>query len=1054
MFENILRFFIRNSRLNYFLFVLIFLAGVVSYNRTPKEIFPTFDLDMIGVFGHYNGASIDTLDKMAVTEIENEIKSIDGISKIATIVSSSNFQIIIELEKRVDKYNTANKIKDAVSRTKRTLPKDMDEPIVNVLEIRRALINISLSSAKLAHDKLIAEANDLKDKLLSLRHVAEVTIYGDADEYYDITLQSQKIKALGLDESRIVQSLSALSYIYPAGMIEDPDKGHYYISTYNGAKSAQEMLATQLLVGNKMVLVRDVASVQKRFKASATLFSVDTKNAVDLYVRQSSVGNAITIAQEVKQLIAQQETPDITYTVHNDKAESIKDRLNIVISNILLGLILITLLVILLINKRMALIIALGIPTSFVMGAAYFYFAGYTINMISLIGVLIALGIIVDDAIVVSENIQQYIEKGLPPKEAALQGAKEMFKPVTIASATTLFAFLPALMMSGTMGEVIKLIPIAVSILVVASLIESFIFLPIHAAHTLKGSQKTTSWEGINRLYSRIIHLLMRFKKTFLLLFVILVPLITVYSVKQSKFQLFSTFDTTTIDISLKSSTGKSLEQTYVYLKAIEKDLYAQRERFSIKHVGIIAGWRRDSAGNSEEYPYAGMVTVELEKLKAQNFVDQFITPNLSFYYDKKGRTREALSTEITKSLRAFLKTQNYQECFGLSDLAIVDKKVGPVKSDLKIGLISSNRDKIIQHKEALKQFLGEIEGVISVSDSMTYGIDEIKLKINRYGESLGVTEQTIGVLLSNLFLEKKISASFDSEGLIDIEIRSSQKDSLAALKSVQITLGNGSTVTLSDVVEFHIKKSFEKLIKDNTEVNFYVYANVDKKQITAIEVLDKLDALLKSIEKDGVKVKLKGEAEKNKDLKRDMITASIVALVLIMLSILYLFNSFRETFMMMSVIPFSFLGVTLGHQLLGLNLSMPSIIGVLGLAGIVVNDGIIMIMSLKSAQNMEEIYHNASKRFRPIILTTVTTIIGLASLVFFPTGQATIFQPMAVSLAFGLAWGTVLNLLYLPVLYTLINQKRLNIPKHVGKHYTTAQQELSVGKDRSLPLR
>jgi len=1028
MFEKILRFFIDNARLNYFLFFLIFIAGVVSYMRTPKEIFPSFDLDMVSISGHYSGSSIDTLDKMAVREIENEIKSIDGISKMATTISSGTFSIILELEKRVDKYNTANQIKDAVAIARQNLPSDMDDPLVRVLEIRRALINISLSSDTQSHAALITEANKLKEKLLMIKNVAEVTIYGDADQYYDITLHSHKIKALGLDENSIIQTLSNLSYIYPVGKIEDPQEGHYYISTYNGAKSAREMLDTKITMGKKTLWLKDIASVQKRYKESSTLFSMDTRNAVDLYVRQSNVGNAIEIAQKIKTLInkEQQSQKELTYTLHNDKAESIKDRLNIVISNILLGLILITLLVMLLINKRMALIISLGIPTSFVMGAMYFYLAGYTINMISLIGVLIALGIIVDDAIVVSENIQQHIEAGLPPKEAAVQGAREMFTPVTIASATTLFAFLPALMMSGTMGEVIKLIPIAVSVLLVASLIESFLFLPIHAAHTLKASQKTTSWEGVNHIYSRIIHLCMRFKKSFLLLFIILVPLLTVMGIKQSKFELFSIFDATTIDITLRADPNTDLDQTYHILKQIEKDLYAHRKEFAIKHIGFVSGWRVNSASNSESYPYVGLITLELEKLKPQNFVDRFITPTLSFYYDEEGRVREQSSQAISKKLREFLTSQAYQKRFSLTELAIIEKKVGPVKSDLQIGFISNDREKVIRHTTRIKKALAQIPGVVSVSDSMTYGIDEIKLKVNSYGESLGITERTLGSLLSSLYLERKVSTAFDRDGLIDIEVRSSQKDSLSELKSLQITLADGTAVSLRDVVTFQPQRSFEKIIKDNAVTNYYVYANVNKKQITASEVLQKIAGLLQQSREDGVNIKLKGEAEKNQDLKRDMITASSVALVLIMLSLLYLFNSFRETFMMMSVIPFAFLGVLAGHFALGLNLSMPSIIGMLGLSGVVVNDGIIMIMNLKKANTMEEIYQYAAKRFRPIILTSVTTIVGLASLVFFPTGQAAIFQPMAVALAFGLAWGTVLNLLYLPVLYTIINQKRL----------------------------
>jgi len=790
------------------------------------------------------------------------------------------------------------------------------------------------------------------------------------------------------------------------------------------------MLQSQIRVTGKTLYLKDVATVSKRYEDTATMYSIDTKHAVDLSVKQSSEGNALELSKSIVALVEQSNTTskNITYIIHDDRSEAIKDRLNIVISNILLGLILIGLLVALLINKRMSFIISLGIPTSFVMGASYLYLAGYSINMISLIGVLIALGIIVDDAIVVSENIQQYIEEGMEPKEAAILGAKEMFKPVTIASLTTLFAFIPALMMSGTMGEVIKLIPIAVSVLVLASLIESFLFLPIHAAHVLKKEQKTTSWEDINRFYSWVIHFFMRYKKTFLTLFIILVPLLIVIGIKASKFQMFPQFDATTINITMKSNVNTKTEETIEYLKVIEKDLYERKEQFFISHVGSVAGWRRDSAGNSETYPYVGQITIELQKLKAQNFVDKFITPTLSFYYDEEGRTREDKSVIIAKELRHFLETQKYKEKFNLSDLAIVERKVGPIKSDLKIGLVSDDNQKVMHYAEAMKEALRGINGIVSVNDAMNFGVDEIKLQVNTYGESLGLSEQKLGILLSNFYLERKIGFAFDSSDLLELKIRSVQKDSLSVLKNFQIKLDGEQFVALKDVVHFNVIKSFEKIIKDSGEKNFYIYANVDSKKITATETLAQINSILEAAKKDNIKIILKGEEEKKKELKSDMIAASGVAMLLIMLSLLYLFNSFRETFMMMSVIPFAFLGVLIGHFALGINLSMPSIIGMLGLSGVVINDGIIMIINLKKAKNMEDIFYYASKRFRPIVLTSVTTLIGLSSLVFFPTGQAAIFQPMAIALAFGLAWGTVLNLLYLPVLYTILNQKRLGI--------------------------
>lgn len=1030
MFENILRFFVNNSRLNYFLFILIFITGIVLYTKTPKEIFPSFELDMVSVNGYYAGSSIDMLDKMAVKEIETQIKNIDGIDKMATIISSGKFNIILELEKRVDKYNTADKVKDAITLTKQYLPSDMDEPSVQVLEIKRDLMSIAVSSNQASHGQLIEAANKLKDKITMLDNISEVSIFGDSDKYYDIRLNNEKIRALGLDENSVVTALSGLSYIFPVGTIEDSKNGHYFISTNNGPKDADKMLQSRIKVSGKTLYLKDIATVSKRYEDTATMYSIDTKHAVDVSVKQSSIGNALELSEAIGKMVKNlnQIDKNITYTIHDDRSEAIKDRLNIVISNILLGLILISFLVALLINKRMSFIISLGIPTSFVMGAIYLYAAGYSINMISLIGVLIALGIIVDDAIVVSENIQQHIEEGMEPKEAAILGAKEMFKPVTIASLTTLFAFIPALMMSGTMGEVIKLIPIAVSVLVLASLIESFLFLPIHAAHVLKKEQKTTSWESVNQFYSWVIHFFMRYKKTFLLLFIILVPLFIVMGIKASKFQMFPQFDSTTINITLKANVNTKTEETIQYLKAIEKDLYERKDVFFISHVGSVSGWRRDSAGNSETYPYVGQITIELQKLKAQNFVDKFITPTLSFYYDEEGRTREDKSVIIAKELRHFLETQKYKEKFNLTDLAIVERKVGPIKSDLKIGLISDDNQKVMHYAEKMKDALRQIDGIVSVNDAMNYGVDEIKLQVNSYGESLGLSEQKLGLLLSNFYLERRMGLAFDSNDLLELKIRSEQKDSLDVLKNFQIKLDDSQFVALKDVVHFNVIKSFEKIIKDSGEKNFYVYANVDSKKITATETLKQIDSILNGAKEDGIKILLKGEEEKKKELKNDMMAASGVAMLLIMLSLLYLFNSFRETFMMMSVIPFAFLGVLIGHFALGINLSMPSIIGMLGLSGVVINDGIIMVMNLKKANNMEEIFFYASKRFRPIILTSVTTLIGLASLVFFPTGQAAIFQPMAIALAFGLAWGTVLNLLYLPVLYTILNQKRLGI--------------------------
>ncbi|MEA2050775.1 MAG: efflux RND transporter permease subunit [Campylobacterota bacterium] len=1024
MFEKFLRFFVNNARMNYVLFVLVFAIGIWSYIKMPKEIFPTFDMDMISIRGAYTGASVDILDKMAVTQIEDNVKSLEGVTDVTTVISPGKFTIVLELAKGKDRYNMANKVKDAVSLTKGDLPSDMDEPSVNVMERAKDLIDISLTSNDISVDQMKIFADNFKSKILAVNGVSDVTIFGDSDKYYEILLDDKKLDAYGINKSELFDTIGTLSYIFPVGKIESPDK-HYYISTYNGAKSSQELAKTLIKLSNGSIYLKDIAVIKKRYEDSATLYSFNGKNALSLAVKQSETANAMAISENIKKLIEKVKTQNqkIDISISDDNSERIKERLDIVGSNITLGIILIVLLVWLLINARMSFIIFLGIPTSFVIAAVYMYLFGYSINLISLVGVLIAIGIVVDDAIVVSENIQQHIEDGMEPKEAAIQGANEMVKPVTIASVTTLFAFLPALMISGTMGEVMKLIPIALSALVVASLIESFVFLPIHAAHTLKVGAKVTDWSLLNRSYNAIIHFFMNWKKTFLAIFIVLVPIGTFMMIKTSKFQMFPSFDADDIKISIKANPNTSLEESFKIVKKIEQDIIKNKEKFHIKSIDSVAGFRRDSGSNSESFPYVMYMTIELNKLEASNFLDRYITPYLSVYYDTSQRTRTMKSQDISNELKSFLVKNNYKKDFSLIDLSVLERKVGPIKADIKIGLVSHDDKKITDAMENLTKEIEKMSGIKSVAHSVKFGIDEIKLKVNSYGEQLGVTESSVGSYLSNLYLSKKKSISFDAKEMLDIKIESLNKDNFEEFRTTPIPLKDGRYIALDEICDFTIKKSFEQLTKDNGEKNFYLYANVDAKVITASEVLDKIEPMLKELKDSGIKIVLKGEAAKNKDLRRDMMAAGGLAITLIMLSMLYLFNSFRETAILMSVIPFSFLGVLIGHKLLGLNLSMPAIIGALGLAGVVINDGIIMMTYLKKAKTIEDVFVRATKRFRPIVLTTITTLIGMSSLIFFATGQAVIFQPIAIALGFGLAWGTILNLIYLPVLYTFAHR-------------------------------
>ena len=832
-------------------------------------------------------------------------------------------------------------------------------------------------------------------------------------------IDDKKAKAYGLTQKEIIDVISNISYIFPLGKLENK-KQEYYISLENKEDVLKEFQKTLLNINDKIIPLKDVATIKKRYRDSSTLASMNGKNAITLAISQNPKGNAIEISKKVKQLIEKNKIKDIEYDVRSDHSIVVKERLDIVISNILMGIILITVMTAILINMRMAMVIALGIPTSFVIGAIYFYLTGYSININSLIGVLIAIGIIVDDAIVISENIQQYIEKGFPPKKAALLGTLEMAKPVTIASLTTIFAFIPLLMLTGRLGHIMELIPIAVSVLVIASLIESFLFLPIHSVHILNKKAKTLSWKWITGGYEKILKITIRYRVLFLLIFLALTPYLIYDSLKHLRFKMFEGFDSNTISITYKASKDTSLQDSLKIVQTIENDLLKHKKEFFIDYVSSTAGYRRSAMGGAEMYPYVGYVTMYLQKKVPSNFLEKYITPYLSFYYSKEGRVRTQNSREISRKIRKFLRQQKYKQKFHLREINLLERRMGHSRTDIMVGIIGTDYKKVIEGINRLKSKLRKIKAVKFAGDNMKFGSSEIKLTLNDYGKKLGITQRYLGNYIADLYLEKKKGVISDKEGILDIKVSSKYKESLKDLGELQIPIKNNKTVMLKEICDFGISKSLEKLTKDDGEVNFYVYANVDQEINTTGEVMKQIQPLLKEFQKEGLRYKLRGEYRQKRILQQDMFKAIIVAIFLIFLSILYLFNSIRESLIVMSVIPLSILGVFLGHQIMGFNLSIPSIVGALGLAGVIVNDGILMLAIIKTAKTIDEIPHLAKRRFRPIILTSITTVIGLSSLIFFATGEAVTFQPLAISLGFGLIWGTILNLFYLPAIYSL----------------------------------
>lgn len=1020
---KLIEYFLKNSRLNHTLLLFFLMMGIFAYINIPKEIFPIVTLDSIEVSGGYSGASADSLNNFAVVEIENEIDTIPGVKKVTSTITNGYFFISIDLQDGANKKEVQDKVQDAVNSAKKYFPSDMTEPTVSSSELQMPLLNIAISSQNKSKDELLNISKKLKSKLYQIPNVNEIMIFGDSDLQIDIVLDPKKINMYGLESKSVASVIKSLSYIYPVGQIEQKGN-HVYLSANNNKFDKDIWLNTLVKIGDKKVYLKDIATVSIDYPIDKTISRLNGKNTISLNVYKDTSGDSIAVANKIRKALKVfgKSYTDLSLEVTRDSSKPVHDRIKTIISNITLGLILVGLAMHLLISPRLSLVIIMGIPFSFILGLLVIEQMGYSLNMISMMAMLISLGIVVDDAIVVSENIQRYLDEGKEISQAVLDGAKEMIAPVLISAFTTIFAFLPMLLISGELGVLMKLIPIVISVLIFSSLIESFLFLPLHAKHILRRKDKMLDWTKAYDFYETILHKIIAHKKSFLIVFFISVPLITLFFIKQSKFQMMPDMDSTRVTLSFKLDESKSLKESNAIAKQFEKLLLENKQKYFIKNIDTTVGRFTNIASDSETTENSFTLALELYELKADDFLQKYINPilNLSFDFEQKDKIRTIDTQSDMKMIRELVTPLVKKN--NITEFNVVTRRIGVVRTDIELKMSSENKTLLVKGIKTIEDALKKLDGVKDVTDNTKLGEEEYKFSLNPYALSLGLTDADISSQLNSYFMEREQANTFNDDGVIKIISKSLYKDELSALKHFLISIDD-KKVELQDLVDFKIERSFEKIEKENGQIQKTVYANVEKNIITANEVLDKIQPMIKKLKEEGVVVNYGGEKEQSTQMAYDMLKSFLVGLFLIFITLLINFPSFKSAFIILSVIPFTVVGAIIGHFIMGININSQSIIGMLGLAGVVINDGIIMLDFLHGTQNKEEFFARAKQRVRPILITSITTVLGLATLMFFPTGESVMLQPIAISLGFGIAWGTVLNLIYVPALYATFNK-------------------------------
>ena len=1042
MIRRFIAFAIDKPIINHILLVFMFVLSIFAYQNIPKEIFPPSSLDQIVITGGYSGSSADVLDKMAVKSIEDDLKNINEIQSIDTTIQNGSFIIKADIKPHSDNQLVLGDVKDIISNVRRDLPSDMNEPVAKIVVHDYPLLLVAISSDKHTKDELLKIADKLKSSLSSYKELSNILIRGDADKEVRINVDEAKLEAYGITKGAFYQAISQISSIFPIGTQEIQGK-HLFISTINGEKSAKKLGDIILNIQGKHIRLKDVAKVEYVLGDSDQISHFNGMQNISININKTKDGNAIALSKDIKKLLKKYSKmyPDVEFEAYTDTSIWIKNRLNLVSSNILFGLILVFLALLLSVNYKIALVVAMGIPVSFMITIVGADVMGYSLNMLTLLGALIALGMLVDEAIVVAENIYRHIEEGKSPREAAIEGSAEMFPAVMTATLTTVFSFLPLLIMSGEMGMFMRVLPVMITILLLSSLFEAFYFLPLHAKdfysignlkqNDTKHEGKNDFWLWFDRVYEKILGFLLKTKKISLPIIIISIILATVGMLKITKFQLFPEFDTTQIYLNGKVNINNKLEDTEKFVSMIEHDLLKDVNKSEVSSITSIIGVMFNPDQSVESGSNVFQIFINLHEKAPENFFDKYINPIFSLEYDGSDMIREQKAQEIVAKLKQTVlkKYQNLKLDDGkgvFEEINMFVQQTGIVGHDIEIGIITPDREKMLHAIKLLEDKLHSIKGVEDIADDAKRGVDELKLRVNEYGQSLGFSEGYISSTLRGLFLESEYSKVFDETGLLRVRVLDPSKDKDMDIASLKIAIPNTTQfVRLDQVCDMNYQKSFSKIYKEDSQRIRSVTARVDTKKVLATEVMDSIRPLLKKLQEDGVKIVIKGEEKENKQMKKEMSEAGLIAIFLIFISLVWMFNSLVLPLIIVSTIPLSIVGALVGTYIMGINLTMPGVMGIIGLAGVVVNDGLIMLDFIKGSKDYNSIIHKATQRLRPIMLTSITTVLGLSTLIFFASGQALIIQPMAIALGFGITWATVLNLYYVPLMYAVIYKVR-----------------------------
>lgn len=1012
--KGVLAWFAQNSVAANLLMAALLLGGLLVLGRTNSEIFPQIDPRTVTISVDYPGATSDEIAESINQRIDVAVLGLEGVKRVSSKAQEGSGVVTVELKDFADAQTVKDDIQSAIDKLEDFPPEDADAPEVSVTTTVSSVMRLVVVG-DVSERALRGAAEELEQALIAKNGVSVVTMQGVRDFEISIEVPQATLEQFDLDIDEVANAIRAASVSISGGTIRSPS-GDVLLRANTEAKDVDAYGRIVILsdFDGRRVLLRDIAAIRDGFSDDGLVNTYDGQPAIFLQIDRAGDEDAFAVASAVRELLGEYRPPSgIDVIVASDETETISDRINLLVRNGLLGLALVFVFLALVLDLRLAFWATVGIPTAF-LGGFILFTSFTTINMITLFGLIMVLGIVVDDAIVVGENIYEKQSQGADAEASAISGAQGVLVPVIIGVTTTIMVFTPLLWSSGTLGQILKPVPLVVIGVLLVSLAEVFCILPAHLAHgkpwsvgpmlRVRNAVEVALFGFRDLLVMPVVKQAMRAPWVTVSAFVAMfIAFIGLFSGGHVRFIFFPVVEGEEVEVNLEMPAGTSFEQTEATMQRIVgagyeavggegSDIY---QSMSV----TIGGSLSSGFGTSGTVLKSEQATATLE-----------LTP---------AGERDVSAAEVERRWREAVGT-----LAGIKSLTFTSAGLSG-GDDVSYDLSHPDSDTLLTAIDELQGRLSVIEGVNEVKSSAEPGKRQLQFQLNEVGTAAGLTENDLALAIRRAYFGDEVERLQRGTDEVEVFVRypESERRSFSDLVDLQIKLPSGQQAALPTIAAISETRSDASIDRVGGRRIVSVTADVDEAVTTptAVNGLIENDLLPALIDKyPGLSVSQEGQARDQAEDMTTLISNLLIAILAIYCLLASVLRSYVQPFIILSVIPLGLVGAVMGHMVLGYDLSFLSLFGVVALSGVIINDSIVLIDYFNTLQSEEKdtarnIAKAVRRRFRPILLTTLTTFIGLAPMITETSIQAQFLIPMALSIAFGSLFACVSILILVP---------------------------------------